>query len=193
MPSYLRWKITGATYFFTVVTYRRRCLFADARNRRFLGASFREARESLPFEIDAAVLLPDHLHVLMRPAECVDYSALWRLIKTLFTRRLLSDRDGASRCTLPVAENRASRCILKDGRRRGEASVWQRRFFEHTIRDQEDWGRHVDYIHWNPVKHGLVARPQDWKWSSVHRYIREGLQVPDAEYMRNIEVPAAGE
>ena len=172
MPRYLRWKINEATYFFTVVTQRRRPLFSDSRCRRWLGASFRKARTVLPFEIDAVVLLPDHLHVLMRPLDGVDYSKLWRRIKSTFTAQVLSVKE----------KEAAQRAALKEigrGRRRGEADIWQRRFYEHTIRDEYDWGRHVDYIHWNPVKHSLVRRPQDWKWSSIHRYIAKGLLVPD--------------
>jgi putative transposase len=114
----------------------------------------------MPFEIDAVVLLPDHLHILMRPLDGTDYSALWRLIKTRFSQsvtRALSASDPA------VA-----------GRRAGERGIWQRRFYEHTIRDGDDWGRHMDYIHFNPVKHGLVESPSDWPWSSLHRYVRRG-------------------
>ncbi len=99
----------------------------------------------MPYEVDAARLLPDHLHILMRPADTLDYSTLWRLIKTLFTQRVqgtLAQGDAALQ-----------------GRRIGERGIWQRRFYEHTIRDEEDWGRHMDYIHFNPVKHGWVRLP----------------------------------
>jgi len=208
MPRYLRWRIAGATYFFTVVTYQRRPLFEHANLRRFLGASFRHVRRRLPFEVDAIVLLSDHLHILMRPADGVDYSHVWRRIKTVFSSQILANstekqggasnndapywvsENGASENDAPywVSENGASendapyadaKAQRGNARRDGEANVWQRRFYEHTIRDEDDWGRHVDYIHWNPVKHGLVKRPQDWKWSSIHRYISNGLLVPD--------------
>ncbi len=161
MPTYMRRKMNGATYFFTVVTHGRRPWFRSVAARRILGACFREARKSMPYEVDAVVLLPDHLHILMRPLDGVDYSALWRLVKTRFTQRVklrLPDDDPA-----------------RLGRRSGECSLWQRRFYEHTIRDEDDWGRHLDYIHFNPVKHGLVTTPSDWPWSSFHRYVRRGV------------------
>ncbi len=190
MPSYLRWKLTAATYFFTVVTSRRRPLFRVPMHRRLLGSSFRDAKQRMPCEIDAVVLLPDHLHVLMRPSPDVDYSALWRLIKTLFTRRILALQDIRPN---PVHRDAPYLREIGHGRRVGEAGVWQRRFYEHTIRDDDDWGRHVDYIHWNPVKHGLVKRPQDWRWSSVHRYVAAGLLVPNWPGNHELDLPDAGE
>jgi len=175
MPTYLRWKLTGATYFFTIVTHERTPWFRHPHHRRLLGASFRATRRRIPFEVDAVVLLPDHLHILIRPAELVDYSALWRLVKTEFTRRLIqTTKPGDAPCPR---------------RRPGERSVWQRRFYEHTIRNEGDWGRHVDYIHWNPVKHGLVQRPSDWTWSSIHRYIRMGGLEPDWPTRRTLSLP----
>jgi putative transposase len=199
MPEYLRWKSTGATYFFTVVTQRRRPLFGHPVHRRFLGASFREAGKTLPFAVDAIVLLPDHLHVVMRPEEGVDYSKVWRLIKTTFTRRVHLDAPVAQTNELvhrdaPISQtdklgHRDAPYMFGAGRRKGEADVWQRRFYEHTIRDEGDWGRHIDYIHWNPVKHGYVTRPQAWRWSSIHRYIGRGLRVSDWPAGQELELP----
>jgi putative transposase len=113
-----------------------------------------------PFGIDAAVVLPEHLHCIWTlPAEDSDYSMRWRLIKSFFSRQ----------CGDEVrAEISASR------RRKKEQAVWQRRFWEHCIRDQRDWVRHVEYIHYNPVRHGLVRAPRDWQYSSFHKYVREG-------------------
>jgi len=126
----------------------------------------------------------------MRPLEGVDYSKLWRKIKSTFTAHVLRGRQvelekGASRSDAPYKSARR--------RRKGEADVWQRRFYEHTIRDENDWGRHVDYVHWNPVKHGLVRRPQDWRWSSVHRYIAKGLLVPDWPGGKELDLPEVHE
>ncbi len=160
MPTYRRWRLDGAVYFFTLVTNRRRRWFDEPDCRQWLGQAFRHARRRLPFRVHAVVLLPDHLHVLIQPAEDVDYSALWRLVKTNFTRRLLPTLAGSDRA--------------RRGRRPGERAVWQRRFFEHTIRDDNDWQRHADYIHFNPVKHGYVDDPRSWRWSSIHRFIRNG-------------------
>ena len=118
----------------------------------------------MPFTIDAIVLLLDHSHVLMTPADDVDYSALWRLIKTSFTQRLLP--------ALPAHDP------ARSGRRTHERSVWQRRFYEHLIRGEGDRQRHVDYIHLNPVKHGLVDDPRAWAWSSIRCFIRRGWLDP---------------
>ncbi len=179
MPTYVRWKDTGTTYFFTLVIHRRRPWFADAEHRLLLGHAFRETRRRFPFEVDAIVLLPDHLHVVMCPADGVDYSDLWRLVKTTCTRRV-------------VAGLRNNDPAL-GGRRRGERSVWQRRFVEHTIRDEEDWRRHVDYIHLNPVKHGFVENPRDWPWSSIHRFIRKGWLDPAWPGGSPVQLPAIEE
>jgi putative transposase len=114
-----------------------------------------------PYQIETAVVLPDHLHVIWSlPENDCDYPARWRLIKSYFTRRW----EGANE-------------ILVDGSRRlkGERAVWQRRYWEHLIRDELDLKRHVEYIHYNPVKHGLVKTPVEWKYSSFHRYVKKGL------------------
>ena len=179
MPKYIRRKLDGATYFFTVVTQDRRPWFSSGRNRRILGSCFREARRRMPYDVDAVVVLPDHLHILMRPSEVVNYSALWRLIKTLFTQRVQG--------TLPQGDE------ALQGRRAGERGIWQRRFYEHTIRDEEDWGRHMDYIHFNPVKHGWVRLPREWAWSSVHRYIRTGELEPDWPGRSKLALPSVRE
>jgi putative transposase len=118
-----------------------------------------------PFKIEAVVVLPDHLHMLWRlPQGDRDYSTRWRLAKSYFTHHW----DGAR--GTPNISSRQSK---------GEQAVWQRRFWEHLIRDDEDWQRHVDYIHYNPVKHGLVRIPLEWKYSSIHTYVSQGLYAAD--------------
>lgn len=113
-----------------------------------------------PFEIDAIVVLPEHLHCIWTlPEGDADYSTRWRLIKTMFSRRCGDEVRG---------EVSAAR------RHKKEQAVWQRRFWEHVIRDQEDWVRHVEYIHYNPVRHGLAKAPKDWEYFSFHRYVQEG-------------------
>lgn len=104
----------------------------------------------------------------MTPADRVDYSAIWRLIKTLFTRRVLGGIESHG--------DALARSLV--GRRANERAVWQRRFYEHTIQNEEDWHRHVDYIHLNPVKHGFVQDPFDWPWSSIHQFVRRGWLDP---------------
>jgi putative transposase len=163
MPNYRRNYVPGGTYFFTVVTHLRQPLFAQQRWRESLREAIEAIRVDRPFEIDAIVLLPDHLHcVWTLPAGDSDFSVRWRQIKEAFTRLYL-DRGG--REFVPSASRM----------RHGERGVWQRRFWEHTCRDQDDVNRCVDYIHWNPVKHKLVTRVRDYPWSSFHRFVRAGI------------------
>lgn len=162
MSDYRRYFVAGATYFFTVVTDRRAALFADSAARRLLGSVLRRSVMRSPVRVVAIVLLPDHLHCLwtLPPGDC-DYSTRWRWLKGEFTSRWL-EMGGVEQ---PRGGSRVSE------RRRG---VWQRRFWEHTIRDEADLERHADYIHYNPVRHKLVASPRDWPWSSFHRWVQQG-------------------
>jgi putative transposase len=161
MVRYRRNFIAGGTYFFTLT-------LADRRSRVLidhidaLRAAFRVTRHGHPFTIEAVVVLPEHLHVVMTlPADDADYPNRWHLIKRRFTTAIV--KAGA-----PVAR-----------RQNGEYALWQRRFWEHTIRDERDLERHIDYIHFNPVKHGLVARVAEWPHSTFHRYVRRGLLPQD--------------
>jgi len=142
-------------------------LFADPAARSMLGSVFRRSVLRQPVRVLAIVLLPDHLHCLwaLPPGDCA-YSARWRWIKGEFTRRWL---------TLGGVEQPLSGSRLRE-RRRG---VWQRRFWEHTIRDETDLEHHADYIHYNPVRHKLAANPRDWPSSSFHRWVRLGYYPLD--------------
>jgi len=162
MSDYRRYFVPGGTFFFTLVTHRRARVFASAAARGLLGSVIRRCRVRYPVEVTAIVLLPDHLHTLWTlPEGDAAYSLRWRWIKREFTRRWLAiGGKEQSQSSSRVAQ-----------RRRG---VWQRRFWEHTIRDEQDLEAHFDYIHYNPVKHGLVRRPRDWAWSSFHRWVRVG-------------------
>jgi putative transposase len=162
MGSYRRWYKTGAYIFFTVVSYRRRPWFLESDARRWLGTAIRRTRLERPFQTFAMVLLPDHLHAVWKlPDGDEDYATRWRLIKTRFTRMLLA------------AEQKTP--IRNPSRRRsGEQAVWQRRYWERILRDENDLKRHVDYIHYNPVKHGLVSRAIDWPFSTFRRFIDRG-------------------
>jgi len=163
MPNYIRAKFEGAYYFFTVVTYHRRRLFNSEWARRCLREAIRQTQSRYPYESVAFCLLPEHLHCLWKlPLDDADFSIRWSLIKGLFTRQYRRGPDHSK----PVPASRA---------RKGEACIWQRRFWEHRIRDERDLQRHVDYIHYNPVKHGLVKRLEDWPWSTYHQYVREGF------------------
>jgi putative transposase len=162
MTNYRRWRVSGGTYFFTVVTLGRRPILTDDVARRALREAFRIVRVRRPFSVDAIVLLPDHLHTIWSlPSGDHDYSTRWQLIKRRFTKSYLA-ASGTE------AANSASRIA------KGERSLWQRRYFEHTCRDEADVKRCADYLHANPLKHGLVNRVADWPWSSFHRYVRLG-------------------
>jgi putative transposase len=167
MSNYRRPMVTGGTFFFTVVSYHRRPNLTLPFARRALHDALALTRSERPFEIVAMVLLPDHLHAVWTlPEGDADFSTRWKVAKARVTVAL-SERDLAPRGQTP------SRC------RRHERDVWQRRFWDHAIRDDEDFRRHVDYIHWNPVKHGLVSRVKDWPHSTFHRYVRQGVYSED--------------
>jgi putative transposase len=118
-----------------------------------LRSSFRDTRARHPFTIDAIVVLPDHLHAIWTlPEGDADYATRWRQIKSAFSRALPHDE-----------------AISSSRLRKGERGVWQRRYWEHTLRDQDDFAAHVDYIHFNPVKHGHAPEPDEWPYSSIHR------------------------
>jgi putative transposase len=183
MSDYRRYYVPGGTYFFTVVTENRARLFGIESARKLLGNVMRQCFSRYPVDVIATVLLPDHLHVLWAlPNGDNRYSLRWRWIKREFTRSWLN-HDGAEQ------SRDASR--LRE-RRRG---VWQRRFWEHSIRDEADLEAHFDYIHYNPVKHQLVSRPRDWPWSSFHRWVRAGhYHIDWAAAKAHIKLPGdAGE
>lgn len=143
--QYRRAKTPGATYFFTVVTYNRQHLFKTDEIIQLLRQAFHTVKQRYPFEIDAIVLLPDHLHCLWTlPDADADFSTRWRLIKTYFSR--YRPEDYKRQCSLARLKKK-------------EQAIWQRRFWEHQIRDERDFRRHVDYIHYNPVSHQLVNAP----------------------------------
>ncbi|WP_315834562.1 REP-associated tyrosine transposase [Bradyrhizobium prioriisuperbiae] len=161
MVRYRRNFVPGGSYFFTVtLADRKSSALVDQID--ILRSAFRQTQSKQPFAIDAIVILPDHLHAMFTlPTGDSDFPGRWRRIKGYFSTRLI---------VLGTAEKR---------RRNGDLALWQRRFWEHTIRDDDDFARHVDYIHLNPVKHGLVSRVRDWPLSSFQRYVREDLLPED--------------
>ncbi len=167
MPEYRRIFQPGGMFFFTVVTNRRRRLLATQLAIDLLRDSFREVQADMPFEMDACVVLPDHLHCIWTlPEGDSEYSKRWSRVKRRFTQRWLSSGGHED----AVSESRT---------RHRERGVWQRRFWEHTIRDEHDLIRHVDYIHYNPVKHGLVSCPHAWENSSFDRWVGLNHYAPD--------------
>jgi len=152
MSDYRRLYVSGGTYFFTVVTYRRQPVFADSQKVEWLRQAFQAVKAKRPFDLLAVVVLQDHLHCILRlPENDQDFSIRWQMIKTAFSRHI----------SAPV-------------RKGGAKTVWQPRFFEHCIRDEEDLRRHLDYIHYNPVKHGLTDVPANWQYSSFRRFVAKG-------------------
>jgi len=159
MPDYRRYRVPGGTYFFTVNLLERYPNALLVRRIDLLRAVVREVRAKRPFHIDAWVILPDHLHGMWTlPPGDDDFTNRWRLIKQGFSK------------ALPPTERRSQVRIA-----RGERGVWQRRFWEHAIRDDADYAAHVDYCHINPVKHGYVQCVAEWPYSTFHRYVERGV------------------
>lgn len=163
MPDYKRAYVPGGSF---LVTHRRRRFLTQSDARTLLGNIIRECQQERPFDINAIVLLPDHLHAIWSlPHGDSDYSGRWGWIKKEFTKRWLE--SGGTETAISEARKR-------EGRR----GIWQPRFWEHTLEDEDDFERHFDYIHYNPVKHKLVKCPRDWEWSSFHRWVNYGA-YPD--------------
>jgi len=175
MPDYRRNRVPGGTYFFTVNVADRR-LDLLVTEVEALRAAVRKTRSARPFHIDAWVVLPDHMHCLWTlPPGDDNFSGRWRAIKNEFSK------------SLPTVDMRSA---VRS--RRGERGIWQRRFWEHTVRDDGDYAAHLDYIHFNPVKHGLVRHPGEWTFSSFHRSVALGL-YPAAWAGTDIEPTETGE
>ena len=159
---YRRADVKGGTYFFTVnLAQRHLCLLSD--HVEILRAAVKTVKQRHPFRIDAFVVLPDHLHAIWTlPSDDADFATRWMLIKSAFSHCIaINERRSASRIS------------------KGERGIWQRRYWEHLIRDDADFERHVDYVHYNPVKHGHVSQASEWPYSSIHRYIKAGIIAND--------------
>ena len=160
--QYRRTKCEGGTYFFTVNLVNRNSQLLiehiDVLKRAFI-----KVKQNHPFDIDAIVVLPDHLHTIWTlPRHDADYPKRWMLVKSGFSRQI------------PNTEHRCQSRVNK-----GERGIWQRRYWEHLVRDNEDYESHVNYIHYNPVKHGYVNNPSDWKYSSIHQFINKKIIEPN--------------
>jgi putative transposase len=163
MPDYRRNRVPGGTYFFTVNLANRRSDLL-VREVETLRAAIRAVRLAAPFHIDAWVILPEHMHCIWTlPEEDTDYSGRWRAIKKKFSK------------ALPNVELRLPEVLAREG-----PGIWQKRFWEHTIRDDRDYCAHMDYVHFNPVKHGLVAHPAEWPYSTFHKCV--ALELYDAAW-----------
>jgi putative transposase len=162
MANYRRNFVPGGTFFFTVNLADRRARLLTERVA-LLRNAFRYVRARHPLKVDAIVVLPDHLHAIWTlPPEDGDYTLRWRLIKAFFSRNIEAGEH--------TSESRG---------RKAERGIWQRRYWEHTIRDECDFERHCDYIHFNPVKHGYAHAAREWPHSSFHRFAKQGIYAAD--------------
>jgi putative transposase len=161
MPNYRRVFVPGGCYFFTVnLLDRHSHLLVEHIDH--LRAAVRDTRRNYPFEIDAMVILPDHIHTIWTlPDGDANFPARWHSIKSRFSK------------SIPKGER-----LDAVQKANGERGIWQRRYWEHAIRDERDLNNHIDYCWFNPVKHGLVAKVEDWPFSSFHRD-RRGTPNPD--------------
>jgi len=167
MPEYRRIRLKGSCVFITLITFNRASILVEPSALRLLRHVWKKVAKRLPFSTDAVCILPDHIHMMITlPENDSDYSIRIREIKRLFTRYYQNSIE-------EIAARNASRIRQK------EATIWQRRFWEHTIKDEQDYENHFDYIHFNPVKHGYVRSVVEWEWSSFHRYVRQGVYEPD--------------
>ena len=163
MSNYRRANTNGGTYFFTVVTYRRQGFLCNNNVREALRDGIRYVQTTHPFIIDGWVLLPDHLHCIWTlPPNDANFGLRWAMIKRYVTKQCAADLQ-------------RNDWMSASKRKRNESTLWQRRFWEHQIRDDRDYEKHMDYLHYNPVKHGLVKNVKDWRHSTFHRYHRNGV------------------
>jgi len=163
MRTYTRARIPGATYFFTVNLAERGTNDLLVKHIDLLREAFRVTKQAHPFVMEAAVVLPDHLHCLWRlPPDDDKFPMRWRLIKAHFSRMLTGGEH-----------------ISSSRMRKGERGIWQRRYWEHAIRDERDLRNHLDYIHYNPVKHGYLTNVIDWPYSSFHNHVACGIYPAD--------------
>jgi len=175
MPNYRRAFIPGATWFFTVNLLERHHNDLLVREIDLLRASVRQVRKRYPFQIDAWVVLPEHMHAVWTlPPRDANFSLRWRLIKSAFSR------------ALPKTERRSAVRMSN-----GERGIWQRHFWEHLIRDEVDFQRHVDYVHVNPLKHGVVKQIADWPYSTFHRFVENGIY--SLNWSGDVDVLVAGD
>ncbi|HGO5855128.1 TPA: transposase [Mannheimia haemolytica] len=161
MSWYRRLNIKGGIYFLTVVLQDRKSDYLLRYIAEFRQA-YTETQKNAPFETIAICILPNHFHLLMKlPDGDEDFSKRIRLLKINFNKRI-----PLGACTLSYSYNQ---------QKRRELGIWQRRFWEHLIRDEKDLANHIDYIYYNPVKHGYVKQVKDWKFSSFHRDVKKGI------------------
>jgi putative transposase len=167
MPNYRRAICPGGSFFFTIVTHQRSRFLCDEIARKSLRQAIEQCQQAHPFELEAIVLLPDHFHpMLTLPTEDSNFSTRLASIKANFSR--LWTQSGGEESPQSLSREK-----------HGHRGVWQKRFWEHLMTDQDDWNEHLNYIHFNPVKHGLVTCPHLWPYSTFHKWVTRGVYEPD--------------
>ena len=176
--DYRRAFVPGGSFFFTAVTESRRPVFSTPENVAVLREAMRRVKAKHPLAIVATVILPDHLHAIWNlPPGDADFSTRWRLVKTWFTKHC--DREKVpSECFLSPA-SALDVPGVRSRLAKAEQAVWQHRYWEHWLRDERDFARHLDYLHYNPVKHGWVCHPIDWPYSSFRHFVKRGIYTED--------------
>ena len=175
MPDYRRNRILGGTYFFTVNLLQRNSHLL-VEHIESLREAIRVVRKNRPFHIDCWVVLPEHMHCIWTlPVGDEDYASRWKAIKTAFSK------------TIPKTERLSAVRLAK-----GERGIWQRRYWEHTIKNDADYSAHMNYVHINPLKHGLVKRVADWPYSSFHHLVKMGIYEEDWAGDGSIEIEPCG-
>jgi len=158
--QYRRLFVEGHSYFFTIVTYQRNPILIE--NIELLRESFRYAKTKFQFNIDAIVVLPDHFHAILNFDNVLEYPKILGIVKKEFSKH----------CNPKYYQH-----LLQSHSRsvQNYKPIWQKRFYEHTIRDEKDYKTRLDYIHYNPVKHQLVKKAKDWEYSSFDTFVQNGV------------------
>lgn len=181
--NYRRLFIHGSYVFLTVVTYNRKKILTE--NIELLRNSFKNAKKYFNFEIIAVVILPDHFHILLKPENIADYPKIITSIKFYFSRRF--SVVGQECPTYKLTNYKKHENIYPCPTYNRAKNIWQRRFFEHTIRDEKDLNNHLDYIHYNPVKHNYVENTSNWEFSSFHKFVKYGNYEQNWRCLNNME------
>lgn len=181
MTNYKRLYLQNRPVFLTLVTFQRNPILV--KNINILRESFKTAKANYNFEIYASVVLPDHIHLILNLENINEYSVIIANIKSYFSRNINNEN-------ISLMKEKLTQSNIK----KREKGVWQRRFFEHTIRDDEDLCKHMDYIHYNPIKHKYVQNIKNWEYSSFHKFVKEGVydlnwgNFDRLEYFENLKV-----
>ncbi len=162
--NYKRAYIENSKIFITMVTSKRRPILI--KNIEILRNSFKQTKEKIQFSIEAIVILPDHLHMIIRPEDVKQYPEIVKRIKAYFSKNMDETKIEDYKLT-------------KSRENKKEKDIWQRRYWEHSITDEKDLNKHIDYIHYNPIKHGCVNKAKDWKYSTFRKYVKQGLYDED--------------